>query len=119
MLALAMLAWTGCGGERPSLATVHGRITLDGQPLPEAQIRFDPVDAVRGSTGGTDQSGHYKLSYLRGDEGAAIGEHRVTILKFTPDGRQLVPPQYNQQTTLTETVEPGENEINFDLRSSR
>jgi len=119
VLALTMLAWTGCGGNRPDLATVHGRITLNGQPLPQAQVRFDPVDAVRGSTGGTDQSGQYKLSYLRGDQGAAIGEHRVTILKFLPDGRQLVPPQYNEQTTLTATVEPGANEINFDLTSSR
>jgi len=44
-----------------------------------------------------------------------VGKHKV---KITPDDdtRVRIPARYNDETTLVETVEPGKNQIDFDLK---
>ena len=116
-LAVGILAWAGCGSsDRPDLGRVGGVVTLDGKPLAEAFVHFDP-GTVRGSTGVTDANGKYELTYIRDTQGAAIGEHTVRITKRTETAPETLPPRYHAQTTLKATVEPGRNEINFELTS--
>lgn len=106
----------GCSqGDRPALGAVEGVVTLDGAPLPEAILRFDPGEALRGSMGVTDSSGRYELLYIRDIKGAAVGEHRVLITTATETKPEILPPRYHAQTTLTATVQGGKNEINFAL----
>ncbi len=117
LLAAIMLTWAGCGGgDRPDLGRVHGVVTLDGEPLAEAFVHFDP-GTVRGSTGVTDANGRYELIYIRNTKGAAIGEHTVRITKRTETAPEILPARYHSQTTLKATVEPGRNEIDFALTS--
>lgn len=116
-LAVGILAWTGCGsGDRPDLGTVEGVVTLDGKPLAEAFVHFDP-GTVRGSSGVTDAEGKYELTYIRDTKGAAIGEHIVRITKRTETAPETLPARYHAQTTLKATVKGGRNEINFELVS--
>lgn len=117
VVAAGLLTSTGCGrGDRPDLGRVHGVVTLDGQPLAAAYVQFDP-GTVRGSTGVTDAEGRYELVYIRDTKGAAVGEHTVRITTGTETDPEILPPRYHAQTTLKETVTPGQNEINFALTS--
>lgn len=116
--ALFIVQLAGCGqGDRPQLGTVQGVVTLDGKPLPNAAIRFLPVVPVRASMSMTDAEGRYELVYIRDIMGAAVGQHRVEITTEAAGTPEKLPAQYHAKTALTATVEPGANEINFDLKS--
>ncbi|MCR9232858.1 MAG: carboxypeptidase-like regulatory domain-containing protein [bacterium] len=127
MLSLTLsLFLTACGGapdDQPELGTVSGVVTMDGTPLPNANVRFYP-EAGRASAAKTDDSGTYELIYIRDEMGAVPGKHSVKITTLNEDedpfgkqGSETVPEKYNKKTTLEATVEPGENTINFDLES--
>ncbi|TWT59843.1 carboxypeptidase-like regulatory domain-containing protein [Rubinisphaera italica] len=144
-LLLATFCWaSGCGGgpnDLPDLGQVSGKVTLNGNPLADAQVTFTPVDTDSGNTssGTTDSSGAYELHYTGENMGAIPGEHKVTIIvgegatpsfpegvdpdKLSPQERQkyaaaaVIPAKYNSESTLTETVKSGPNTINFELTS--
>lgn len=112
------IALGGCSqGDRPPLGTVTGVVTLDSKPLANAAVRFLPVVPVRASMSMTDADGRYELVYIRDIMGAAVGEHRVEITAAAADTLEQLPIHYHSKTTLTATVKPGVNEINFDLTS--
>ncbi|MBX3441415.1 MAG: hypothetical protein KF774_03340 [Planctomyces sp.] len=130
-LAAACLA-SGCGGSDVVLTRVEGMVTLDGEPLSDAEVVYRPKGRGRPSFGRTDEGGHYTLSYLEGQEGALAGAHTVTISTLIePDsdsddpvkqqGRpERVPAQYNVKTTLEEELNAGElNVKDFDLATTR
>ena len=114
----------GCGGGGPDLIEVTGTVTLDNRPLADASVEFQPEEGGSPSYGTTDENGRYELVYGVGKPGAMIGKHvvRITTYQMESTGEgdptivpERVPPQYNSQTTLSEEVAPGRNEINFDL----
>ena len=98
---------------------VSGTVTLDGKPLADARVIFEPAEGGRASTGLTNAEGKYELIYIRKDKGAKLGPHLVRISVTNPDAanRELLPARYNAQTTLRADVKPGSNEINFTLTS--
>jgi hypothetical protein len=119
----------GCGRGKPagiSFAAVTGMVTLDGEPLPQAFIRFEP-ESGRPSFGRTDSAGAYSLRYKGEDWGAIVGPHSVKIttenlIEDTETGemrfvKEVLPSTYHARTTLTAVVEPGENVIDFPLES--
>lgn len=115
---LLLIAVSGCSKSNSQLATVHGRVTLDGQPLANTSVVFNmPGTSLSG--GRTDKDGNYQLIYRRGMMGAPIGMNQVTIMEDThvTGHPQRVPPRYNEKTELQREVKPGDNEINFDLTS--
>jgi hypothetical protein len=122
--ALLLIVILGCGPDGPEVATVEGTVTLGGEPLDGALVMFQPSNG-RPSAGRTDAEGHYTLVYSPGREGALPGEHTVTISTFqegssedgTPKIIERVPVQYNLETELTEKVEAGANQIDFDLKA--
>jgi hypothetical protein len=115
---LLLAAWIGCGENKPKVAPVHGRVTLDGQALPNASIVFH--GAGNSPSGGkTDKDGNYELIYRRGIMGAAIGTNQVTILEdiLITHRPQRVPARYNQESELQRDVKPGDNLIDFELKT--
>lgn len=118
----------GCGRAPDHVGRVWGRVTLDGQPLPNATVVFSPKTAGSQSLALTDTNGEYSLLYSSHVRGAEPSEHRVTISTFTegdPDGdpavarvAERVPFKYNLRSELTATVNRGDNAVNFDLDSS-
>lgn len=84
---LACLVTLGCRNQDYDVAPVAGRVTLDGQPLADAQVIFQPiagsdknVEPGPGSFGSTDADGRYTLETVDPPEpGAVVGSHRVTI----------------------------------------
>jgi hypothetical protein len=108
----------GCSsGDRPPLGTVHGKITLDGKPLPRANVGFVPTTGGRESWGVSDTDGNYVIRYLRDIMGAKVGVHTVRI--STARDRALttetVPSRYNVKSILQKEVAAGDNVIDFDL----
>lgn len=121
VLAVAfILPQLGCGGaDGPEMGDVQGTVTLEGQPLPGAQVIFQPTNG-RPSTGITDDQGKYELQFTTDRSGALAGSHQVkitTAIDLPDDTRaaEVVPAQYNRQSDLVREVKPGPNTIDFDL----
>ena len=126
LLVAAVL--TGCGDNGPATGMVDGVVTLDGKPLDQAMVSFQPQNGRR-SIGVTDASGHYKLRFTATADGALPGEHKVLITTargasggegsqpFIAAQEEKLPPKYNSASELKATVEPGSNQIDFELAS--
>lgn len=129
LLIVQGAALCGCGGQgdRPPLGAVRGTVTLDGQPLADAQVTFAP-ESGRPSIGRTDSAGRYELTYVMATKGAKVGRHRVFV-DWAPvdadveDGRQkasarpTIPARYGRQSELTADVRGGANTFDFALES--
>jgi len=116
-----LLLIAGCEKSGAQIAPVHGRVTLDGQPLAGADIQFQPVDSQRSSTGRTGAEGQYQLMYKRGQPGAIVGQHRVRIWvshEVVPNP-PVIAKQFDAESTLTREVKPGDNEYDFDVTTEK
>ncbi|QDT90119.1 carboxypeptidase-like regulatory domain-containing protein [Gimesia algae] len=95
---------------------------MDGSPLAGANIIFQPQEGGA-SFALTDDNGNYKLLYNANTVGAIPGAHAVKISKEkNPEepGQNLVPPRYNDQSTLTAEVKAGDaNQIPFELTTKK
>ncbi len=132
-LACLLTICAGCGDSFP-VAPVSGTITLDGKPLADARVGFEPkrsgkeLAAGPGSYATTDRQGRFVLESLDDRNGAVVGTHRVWIrtikTKEGPNGEietvveEQVPARYNSQTELTFDVPAeGTEAANFALTS--
>lgn len=77
------LGLAGCGAQM-KVAPVTGTVTLDGQPLEQVSVLFQP-DNGRPSFGVTDKQGKYQLAYNRGQGGAEVGECTVKVSEMKND----------------------------------
>ncbi|MEW4561232.1 carboxypeptidase-like regulatory domain-containing protein [Bremerella sp. JC770] len=123
---VVLAAVAGCFSDRPDLdfGDVHGKVMLQGQPLANATVCFQP-ETGRPSYGRTDETGAYSLQYMGRPWGALVGKHTVSITTENrtenPDTGEshwqpeILPPKYHTQTELSAVVEAGENEIDFTL----
>lgn len=125
-LAISLTLFAGCGNGL-GLVPVEGVVTLDGQPLPNAEVNFRPTDG-RPSLGKTDDQGKFRLLYSREEMGALPGKHQVSIATASssddgsPDSdaavaKERVPARYNSATTLKADVRSGMEPLTFDLQS--
>lgn len=83
---LLILAVLGCGDGGPPLVPVHGRLTLDGQPLPFKTVRFVPEPGTPGTGAGatTRADGTFTLLAVRPGatsdvKGVPPGWYRVVV----------------------------------------
>lgn len=122
----AVVALSGCNPEKlPGLGRVTGAVTMDGQPVGNANVTFRGAKAGETSSlGRTDSAGNFELYYSRGHKGATIGEHEVVISTYQPGDddntkgvKETVPAKYNAKTELKATVTRGQNKLNFELKS--
>jgi hypothetical protein len=139
VLGLALLAVLGCGSGK-KYAPVSGKVTLNGQPLANATVNFQPVappgsvEVAPGSSGKTNEKGEYTLTVATGEKGAWVGEHRVLISSLDPkvgEGderpprggwpmKDKVPEKYRNDPKhmLTFTVpKGGTDKADFELKS--
>ena len=96
-------------------------MTLDGQPLANADVTFQPEGAQRPSTGRTDADGRYELAYKRGQMGAIVGPHTVGIYVSTELVRNPppIPDRYAVKSELHPEVKPGDNVYDIDMTSDK
>jgi len=128
LFAIGVALPSGCSDKPDGIVfgKVHGTVTLDGQPLPDATVQFQPA-AGRPSYGRTDADGRYALGYRGRSWGAVVGPHTV---KITTEDRieneqtgevrvikELLPVHYHARSELTADVTAGENVVDFSLVS--
>jgi hypothetical protein len=121
----AVLFCAGCNSGS-SKVKVHGKVTLDGQPVPTGSIAFIPTDGKGQTAGGIIKDGTYQAEVSVGSMrveihyGKVVGKRK---LYDTPDSLSVdqtaeqIPAKYNTQSQLTETITGKSSEINFDLQS--
>jgi len=77
------VAALGCGSKGlADLNKAKGVITLDGQPLANAQITLCPTQSgMRSAGANSDEKGVFEFQTLKGSDGVADGEYQVTVTK--------------------------------------
>jgi hypothetical protein len=117
---------------------VTGVVTVDGKPVPGAQVLFTSPNR-RPAAAETDTEGRYVLSTYEAGDGAAVGSYTVTVtarptIQVSAAGtagprtgrpqiqhgtKSPVPLKYSDAANplLTVEVKPGENEIPFELKN--
>jgi hypothetical protein len=125
-------AAAGCGSSGPEMATVRGKVTVNGKPLTRGTIAFIPSDpSITGASSPIDGSGDYDLHTIEPGDGARLGDYKVTvsdqdtakILDYIPKKGQapkkdaLIAEKYGNPGTsgLSAKVVSGSNKFNFDL----
>jgi hypothetical protein len=120
---LCVVLVAGCSSGQTS---VEGDVTYDGQSIGIGRILFVPEDKEGVKRGGRFENGHYKLAP---PEGPPPGKHRVEISWLKPTGQMRrnefgedlpvlgegLPDKYHKESTLTATLKPGKNIVDFRL----
>ena len=76
LLLLAACVVVGCGKKYPT-APVSGTIRMNGKPLPNAAMTFQPIGGGMASVGVTDENGHYELEFLTGEDTGAVSSQII------------------------------------------
>jgi hypothetical protein len=123
----AMLITTfGCGNSGP--ISIHGIVTVDGQPLERGKIDFQPADGKGPTAAAEIKEGKYECSAMPGTKtvrisgGKVAGQHPFTpgnpSSPMVEEIKSLVPSRYNTETTLSCEMLRGTSEYDFKLKSS-
>ncbi len=79
VFAFVCVFTVGCGSGG-DLATVQGTVTVDGTPLANASVEFQPQgDGGSPSYGTTDSEGNFELMFTFSKAGATPGKHTVRV----------------------------------------
>jgi hypothetical protein len=136
LVLVMLLPVPGCGSR---VGRVHGKATLDGQPLAGAEVTFWSADnPAYSATTGPD--GSYEIYRdPRPEAGLKLGRYVVLVARYTrpkgevkedvavppeqegvlPGTRNTLPFVYNDREKCPFQVElkSGDNEVNLDLKS--
>jgi hypothetical protein len=138
LAAAAVVVVSGCGGSGDNLPRqpVSGTVTLDGKPLDQGTISFQPVSELPTAAAIVFSDGRYSIARA---QGLVPGAYRVLISstppttlaidpatgmppppgKPTPPPKERLPEKYNASTTLTAEVKEGaSNQFDFSLEST-
>jgi len=137
VIALVAIISGGCGepgGDGLPREPISGTVNLDGKPLANGTIQFQPASQAEGiAAGGMIVDGRFEV---RKAEGPVPGKYKVQIDSLDEarpplaEGelpgaievpkrrtRRMIPPRYNSQTELIAEVKPGvPNTFPFDLK---
>lgn len=136
---LLMMVLVGCNSSEYDLVPVSGTVTLDGDPVTEARVIFEPqrtgkeaLKAGPSSNGVTDENGSYTLlTTVDEDKGAVVGKHTVTISTYLAEvdrsrdssriiRKEEIPARYLEPGTLSFDVpSEGTEAADFALTSKK
>ena len=85
VLLMGFVIASGCS-KGPTLVTVTGRVTLDGNALPHMMVNFTPVGDTQGNGGiaATDDEGRFTLMSVRSEAGILVGDYKVSFYPANP-----------------------------------
>src|SRR5438094_463558 len=119
---LLFAALAGCS-RGPALGTITGTVTLDGQPVDGGLIKFTPADGNSQPEDAPVTGGKYTLKMPVGEKKVQIywtktsGGKVDTASQGTERVVVLIPSKYNDETTLSYTVEKGQQTKDWALAS--
>jgi hypothetical protein len=79
LLCLALLP--GCGYRRPALVQPQALVTLDGEPVAEADVMLVPTGSGRAVKGVSDQNGRIAFSTYGAADGVPPGSYKAIVTK--------------------------------------
>ena len=100
---------------------VEGRLTMDGQPLVNAEVILEGENVPRGF-GTTDENGNFSVVTRQFGAGLPAGTYRVSVRGSDKTrlggtgGRVEVATRYREQGVGKVTVGPGSGPLAFDLK---
>ena len=112
----------GCS-RGPAKAAFAGRVTLDGEPLPQGAISFYPLSRAP-SAGAVIENGGYQMTAVPGSYRVEITGSKVVGQKKrydTPDSpmddvlQPVVPAEYNSASKLVQEVKLDTKTLDFVL----
>jgi len=114
----------GCGGSADGLQELTGKVTYNGEPIPEGRIQFRSLDASQHAYAGVIQDGQYTVRIAPGPAAVEIRASRLIPGKYdesnpgerAPVGEMYIPEKYNSRTELQVTIEPSTVSEDFDLQ---
>ena len=131
-ISIFLVFFLGCE-HRTNIRPVTGKITLNGQPLADASVSFqplvvkgDPASEGMGSYGRTNNAGEFELRLVDTDElGAVIGTHsvRISLVQRGMGDAEISSADEALPLSVRDgseqfTVKPeGENVVELDLKS--
>ncbi len=122
LFALGLCCASGCGGN--GKAKVHGKVTLDGQPVPAGSVSFTPVDGNTPTAGGVIKDGTYTAEVPYGSMRVEIRSPKAMAAPKPTAGpsherfEELIPPQFNSQSKLVKQINASSSELDFELTST-
>ena len=141
-LALALIAFGGCGGGGRTIVPVSGVVKVNGVPAANLVVSFQPLGGEndenpgRGSSAVTDAEGKYALIYDGEKPGALTGKHRVRIFPQVTGGAgrgeaetgeagpakatAWIPPEWNDLSQVNFDVpEKGTDTADFNIETKK
>lgn len=83
LLVLGLAFCVGCGDSSlPKRVPVEGTVLYKQKPVEGATVAFHGEGAPRVASGITDKDGKFKLSMYDPNDGAIIGNHKITVTKL-------------------------------------
>lgn len=129
VVGLLCLVTAGCGGGGVPTGTVYGKVTVDGQPLADGTISFNPLDGNTPTAGGKITNGTYSVAVPRGNQKVLISSPKVTgsrkayetdpNSKMVETYQETLPVKYTNpfETPLSVEVNGGSVKKDFELSS--
>lgn len=125
-LATALIIAAGCGPKDPRI-TVHGTVTLDGQPLAEGRVGFIPDDKALGASGASIEDGRFSIKVYKGPSRVEITAQKMGQRPAAPGALpeagivvwSIIPARYNKNSTLSYDVQSASDKPAFDLTSEK
>jgi len=130
ILAIASVAMivaaAGCGPQDPRV-TIQGTVALDGRPLSQGQVVFMPANKSLRAEGAAVKDGGFTIRVHKGPHrveiNANVEERRNAGPNALPEAgityQSLIPPRYNEKSTLTFDVQSAQDKPAFDLMSDK
>lgn len=124
LLLALFLGLAGCGDS--TISRVSGKVSVDGNLVPEGAIGFYPVDGKSQTTGGMIKDGEYSVLVPVGEMTVQINAPKVIGKKKLYDvpgskeyeiKAESLPARYNAESELKLEVTPGKVEKDWDLKT--
>ncbi len=104
------LGLAGCEPESlrdgPEMVKVSGTLTLDGEPVAGAHIRFSPEGKGPAAFAETDTRGRYQLRTFDPGDGAIPGKYRISVTKEVTEGVVEFESQQEREEYLKKNGRP-------------
>jgi hypothetical protein len=81
---VSLFMLSGCSDNLPKTSKVNGRVTYEGNPLPDVMVSYVSTIGNPTAIGSTNANGEFVLTTFNLRDGAIPGEYKVSIAPMKP-----------------------------------
>jgi len=98
------------------MAPVKGKVLIDGQPLKFGSVGTRPPFG-RGAHGEIQSDGTFELFTYRPHDGALVGQHKISIAAYDPNGKKDPESGYGKLMTPKKYADPESSGFILDVEA--